>query len=522
MKSQNVRCWIALILLSLLGLAAGLCLNRFGVDVEPDSAVMIAAGLRCAHGEGVSIPNMVGAAKPMTWFPPMISWGVAGCEWAGLNYRQLFGVFNAVAWGLLIGWVGWLARRTAGNNALAGLFAAGVLVTSSAMCAVCGMLYSEPPFWLWMTGALAALGCWWERPLWRWAALAGVCVGGALLTRYVGLTLVALGGLAMLVRPGQKWGRRLAASALFGILSAGPMFAWHFWQTKMRHGDGARTLAWHPIPQKLMEEGIATFASFIVPAQYADSVFGSRAIFGLACLLVCGALFWLARRGGGTLRDRLAAVPGLVKVCTVFVGIYLSFLVVSISIADADTPLDGRILSILIPPGALLASYLCAVTVWEHGNRWARQGVTAVLGGLLLLQGMAAARLVLDRQGVLWGAGATSPLLDALGAIPSDAVIYSNDPYAIYMAVRRKTETLPFALPSGPPTPREREDFRAQMEEMRAALAGKGGWVVYWNALRFLDPVIDQDELKTAVRVVEARASEDGTLLRVAPGTPQP
>ena len=521
-KSQSFKWRIALGVLALLGVAAGLYMNRFGVDVEPDSAVMITAGLRCAHGEGVSIPNMMGEPKPMTWFPPMIAWLIAGCERAGLNYRHAFGVLNAVAWGLLIGWVGWLARRVCGKNAVPGLLAAGVVLTSGAICAVCGTLYSEPVFWLWMTGSLAALGRWWERPLWRWAALAGVCVGGAMLTRYVGLTLVALGGLAMLARPGQTGRRRLAAAALFGLLSAGPMVEWHFWQTQMKHGDGERSLAWHPITPKLINEGIATLASFIVPAQYADSLWATRAIFALACLLGCGALLWLARHSGGTLRNRFAATPGLVKISAVFAGIYLSFLVVSISIADADTPLDGRILSILIPPGTLLAAYLCAVTVWAHGSRRARRGVTAGVCGLLLLQGLAASRLIRDRQGVLWGAGATSPLLDALCALPPDAVIYSNDPYAIYMAVGRKTETLPFALPPGSPTPRAREAFRAQIQEMRAALAGTGGWVVYWDTLGFLDPVLGREELKTAVRVVETRTSDDGILLRVAPATPQP
>jgi hypothetical protein len=129
-----------LALLSGLGIAAGLYMNRHGVDMEPDSAVYVSAGIRCAHGEGVSLPNLIGAPKPLTWFPPVMPWMVSICERTGLDIRKSFGVFNAVAWGLLIVWVGLLAKRCAGGRPILGLFAAGSILTSSAICRVSGFL----------------------------------------------------------------------------------------------------------------------------------------------------------------------------------------------------------------------------------------------------------------------------------------------------------------------------------------------------------------------------------------------
>ena len=221
-------------------------------------------------------------------------------------------------------------------------------------------------------------------------------------------------------------------------------------------------------------------------------------------------------RGVWVVRAQLAAIPGLVVASALFLGIYLSFLVLSISIADADTPLDGRILLILIPPGTMVAGFLGAVTLRESSRR-VRWLVTAGICGLLLLHGFSTAQFITDRKGVLWGAGANSPTLDALCSLPQEAIIFSNDPYAIYMAVRRKTETLPFVPPVGTPSAGAREDFRREMNAMQEALASKGGWVVYWNALGFLDPVIDAELLKKTVPVVESKSVADGTLWRVAP-----
>jgi len=514
--------WATLVCLSLLGMAVGLYWNRYGVDVEPDSAVMMTAGLRFAHGEGVSIPNMLGDPKPMVWFPPVVSWVVGLFEWAGVDSQRGFGVLNPVLWGILIGWAGWLAGRAARGVQVLGVFAAGVILTNGAIGLAYGMLYSEPFFYLWLVGALAALGCWWDRPLLRWAALAGVAVGGALMTRYVGLTLGLLGGCVILLRPGVDWKRRGAALACFGVLSAGPMLGWHFWQSTLRHGESPRTLAWHPITGELVNDGIATLSQFILPKQVAASVASTRLIFALACLAAGVALWrWFGRCEGRSLREKLAATPGLVVASAVFMVIYTAFLVVSISIADADTPLDGRILSMLVVPGVFVAVYLLAVVLWEQGSRRARGWLAAAACGFLLLQGVATLREIAYRNvGVIWSPGRPSPTLDALCALPGDAVIYSNDPYAIYMAVRRKTETLPFALPSPTPGERARAELKKDMAQMREALARKGGWVVYWNALNFLDPVIDRELLETAVPVVDSKALEDGMLLYVAPQTP--
>jgi hypothetical protein len=511
------RWLIALLLLSLLGVGAGLFMNRFGVDMEPDSAVYLTSGIHFARGEGMSLPNLIGAPQPMVWFPPVTPWMVSLCEWSGLDIRKSFGVFNAVAWGILIGWVGWLAHRAAGGRPVLGVLAAGAMLTSHSICAVNGFLYSEPPFLLCLMGGLAALAAWWERPGFQWVVVAGVCIGLGLLTRYVGLTLVLLGGLTLLVRPGVDLRRRCVALASFGALSVGPMFGWHLWMKLGRSALSAeRILAWHPITWAQINEAIATFASFVVPEDVAGTPCSTWIVFGLMTALGGVAVWaWLGRRDGRTLSEKLAVLPALVGLSAVFIGIYLAFLVVSISIADASTPLDWRILSIIVPPGVLIVAYLVKVSVVERLEKVACAGGCLAALALLVLLGRHTFCDDVCRDKIYWMPGETSPVLDALRTVPAQTVVFSDAPCEIYMALRRKTEDLPHLLPEDAGLFGEARGLEAEIAAMQKKLAD-GGWVVYWKGLEG-DSAIPLKKLQAVFPVIETKIFPDGALLHIAP-----
>jgi len=508
---------ILLVILSAFGIIAGLYMNRFGVDVEPDSAVMMSAGILFAHGEGVSEPNLIGDAKAMTWFPPALPWMIAYCEKTGLDIRKAFAVFNAISWGLLTGWVGLLAYRVAGQKPLFGILAAAMILTSGAISYIHGMLYSEPPFLLWMTGSLAALAFWWERPLFRWAGVAALCAGAAVLTRYVGVTLGLTGGLLMLLRLSIAYRRRLGMLIVFSVLSLGPLFAWHLWQTNGRHAASERTLAWHPITLAQISEGVDTIVSFVVPEEFSKLPYSKAFILtAIALLMIAAAGLWLGRRNGKSILENLAATPPLVWISAGFMGIYVAFLIVSISIADAETPLDARILSILLPPGAIVVTYFVSLVSCQPNGRLTRWVTIAALSGLLILQEISTIRYQVMRADVTWSPNHPSELLKAVCAIPKNAMIFSNEPTSIYMATRRKSEGLPCPPPMNNSIAGKLNDFNQRMQILEKTMAPQGGWVVYWIQLNG-DPVVSADIVTKTLPVQETMRFDDGVILRIAP-----
>ena len=508
---------IGLLILSSLAVIAGLYMNRFGVNVEPDSAVCMSAGILFAHGEGISEPNLLGPAKAMTWFPPTIPFIVAIFEKLDFDILKAFAVLNALSWGLLTGWVGWLAYRIAGRTPLLGIFAATAILTSNAICYVHGMLYSEPLFLLWTTGSLATLACYWDRPHLRWSVAAALCVGGALLTRYVGLTLVVTGSLILLLRPSQNWRRRLGVLVVFTALSFGPLFAWHVWQKNVRHASSERTLEWHPITSAQIDEGITTLSAFIIPPEFSNFPYSKTIILTLAIILVLAAL-WLGlshdnQRG---IREKLAEIPSLVWISALFIAIYGSFLIVSISIADADTPLDDRILSIILPPTIIITAYLAFTAGWKRMPRLSNYVAIGCVCGLLTFHGISTIRNQVTRDYLTWSPRDPSILLDTIRSIPDQALIFSNEPAAVYMATRRKSEGLPYPLAKEESDSAKQDSLNQKMAFLKKTMGSNGGWVVYWIRLHG-DPVVSEDFIKKTMPVQETLRFDDGIILHIAP-----
>ena len=509
--------FIVLLIVSGMSLTAGLYMNRRGVDVEPDSAVCMTAGILFAHGEGISQPNGIGPAKAMTWFPPTIPFLVAVCERFNWDILKSFAILNALTWGILTFLVGWLACRTAGHTPLLGILAAALILTSDAICYVHGMLYSEPLFLLWTTGSLALLAFYWKQPRLRWVAAAALCVDAALLTRYVGLTLVITGGLIMLLPSNQTWRRRLTSAIIFSTLSLGPLFAWHIWQKNVRHASSERTLEWHPISLAQINEGFSTLASFIVPPEFANFPYSTNVTLSLTFIFIFAAMWrWLCRDHKKAVLNQLKETPPLVWMSTLFILIYGSFLILSISIADADTPLDSRILSILLPPLAIIASYLAFAAGWKRTSPFLKTIALVFVGGLLALHALSTIRTQVTRSYLTWSPQDSSPLLDAIRALPNLSLIYSNEPAAVYMATRRKSEGLPLLPPENESDPIKLNELNEEIENVKQTMAPQGGWIIYWNQLHG-DPVVSQEILEKNLPVLKKISFDNGLLLHIAP-----
>ncbi len=513
--------WLLLVVLSSLGLGAGLYETRFGSDLSPDSAVYATAGILFAHGEGLSQPNLKGPPEPMTWYPPFVSWVVAVIEKCGWEITRAYGIFSSLTWGLLVGAVGFLAWRVSGQNAVLGGLAAGVILTNSAICQTHELLLSEAPFLLWLVGSLAALGNWWDQPRLRVLVVAGVFVAGALLTRYVGASLALLGGALVLLRPGLRWPARLGHATLFCALSVGPLAAWIAWQRFGGEGAPPRPLELHPITWDYFLEGFSNVTSFLVPKEFAASSPAQGAVAGAALVLLFDALRrWLRGNAAGW-RAKLSETPGVVWASVGFVLCYLAFLIVSISVADAETRLDERILVMLIPPLTLAGAFLVSQSFWLQGGPKVRLFLWAGGAALLVLHALSTVLVLQEQTTVTWPPGQPSALGEAVRALPKGALIYSDQPPAVYWVSRRKTELLPDDLPDSEADAEERGEFTAEVGEFKRSLRAKGGWIVYFNKLRRIEPRLPFQALRKAVPTARLQFFDDGILVQVPPRRPR-
>jgi hypothetical protein len=510
--------WAAIALISLCAFAICAYDNRFGADVLPDSGDYISTAVQIAHGNGYSEPNRSGPPIPMTWFPPLYPLLIAAAERAHLPLYRAIGLFDAACYALLTFMAAWWVWRCTASRLWAAM--AGIIVlTNHAIYFVHSEILSEPLFLLWSTAALIFLSEWRRNAKYAFALAAGICISGGLLTRYAGASFAPAAAIIILCAPGVRWRRKLAALGLILAVGMGPSFVWSRWHTPPDDTATGRTLQWHPIPLDRLQDGVDTLASFVVPDAYSFGL-PTPIIVGAACLVLVAGWIIIARRRGGE-SESSAARRAALRVCIVFVAVYIAFLVFSASCMDKDISLDARILSVIVPP---LATIFC---IWG-------QSLIAALAGrpvrVAACGGLAAILLIhandvfedarYDRQSAAdmrWFPTLKSATLDALGRIPATAGVWSDKACAIFMACRLPTDDLPTRPDDPTADAQSAQDYAEAIQELRDDLTNAGGgWIVFWRRLSdFGDSFLLDDDVRRNFIIAQETHCDDGILMRI-------
>ncbi len=489
---------VALVSLSAALLAAW-CTSRYGIGVSPDSAYYIVAARSLAAGQGLRFNG-----EPLVHWPPGYPLLLAGLGVVGVEPLEGARAFAILLYAANVALVCWVAFLLSGRSAIAGIGAGVLLLVSPEMLHFHVMAWSEPPF-LCLTFLSLLLFC---RSLDRGGSLtaaAGLCAGAALLTRFVGFTLLPPFLLCIAVCRPEAGRRRVRETLLFLCPAILPMTAWQLYNRAVAHAASVRAFAFHP-------PGVSS-AMLIAVAALAAAEIGRRF-------------------GRGRLRGPCGVETVLSLWLLAFLVTYCSLVYFSLCFLDALTPLDGRIMSPVLICGGLY----CLGSIWssqsgagsapgqiaagaaqepsqsapaaeQSASRSARrppesapaaqpkQGSAEIASGpprwwqwiataaLVLAAGRAATVLTVARQQHDAGYGYTSrawrnsPTLAWIDSLPPGQVIYSNVPELIAFRNRRTAHLLPprYNPTSRVPSARLADDIAA----LQAALR-QGAVVVYF------------------------------------------
>jgi hypothetical protein len=512
--------WVLIPVISITALLVGIYANRFGADVLPDSGDYITGGIRLAHGEGYSIANRGGPPIPQTWFPPLISLVIAGMESLHAPIYKSMGIFDACCYALLVGMAGcWVWQCT--KNVFWSVMAAAIVLSSHAIYFVNSLVLSEPLFLIWITASLWFLAKWHRRQKTFSLWMAGICISGALLSRYAGLSLIPAALIMMLMARRVRWYRKLAGMGVITLLGLGPSLAWSHWHTPGQTSATGRSLEWHPITVDRINDGVETLASFILPERYSPHI-PPAAIVGCGAVFFVGAflLLWLGKARSNDPVDRRNASRSAIAVNAIFIVVYLLFLTASISYVDGGTPLDERILSAVVLPLAVIFCIVGQSIGDLIGSPWIR--VPACIFLLLML--LAHAKAVLDEvrqrqspEDLAWFPTVQSDTLDALRDIPPAEAVWSDKPAAIFMAYRLGTNLLPDRPADPLADSQSADDYSDAIQSLRDELNETGGgWIVFWHQLRdFGDGFLQEEDVRSNFVIADEEKFEDGILLRI-------
>lgn len=434
------------ILLSVAGIL--LVLHRtaeYGVGLNTSDAVnYLSAAHSFADGDGYLLVT----GGPYVKWPPLFPTLLAVPTAVGVDPLTTGRYLNALAFGLSIFLTGkWLIENIEHRS----LIVLGVLSVFLAepLVRMASVLSTEPVYVL-----LTLLFClslsrflYDQNPKsfgWAilWAAL-------ATLQRYIGMSLIAVGGLLILfVMPQVGVHRRLLYACLFGVFSTAPIGLWVIRDYRLNN-----TLMGSRVPPEISMSGNLRILyeilekwvtrSWWLPDRVVQNIPGELIVVGFLLLIVLGMAMWLKFRERVGLEQR----TNILVLSTVIVT-YLIFLLIAVTLTETTFILkDDR----FVLPVYVFFLWLSLLTIDMLVSPVAnRKAVAVIVSGLVFTwAGVATYRNVhvladqLPNSMYVESEWHESELMEWVREELPEGKIYSNDPLAVYVLAGRRADRAP-------------------------------------------------------------------------------
>ncbi len=375
--------------------------QTWGLGVSYDSVVYVQASHRLS-AIPLPQPRDLGGQALYWWGPvyPLVLKAVG----AGYSGARILNAILLCAGSLLVGAVTW---RSVG--ARAGLTAGVLYALSPAVFAAHLNLLAEPLYLLLATGGLALVAA--RRPV-----PAGLVAGAATLARYAGLPLIVAGAVVLRGRDRLK----------FLAVSLSLYLGWIVRNQLAAGQTTGRVPRWHPPSWSVVDAGGHELVRLLITPGRLPSLHLPFVHAGAIAQVVAAASLSYA-----LVRADRRAPPPLVRLGLIYAGLYIAFLALTISLFDAGTPIDERLLVPLVPP-------LVVAFAWLARSLPIVAAVLCCVFGVAMLQeARSADRYGVDYSGRIWSAARIRP-----AELPPGQ-LYSNWPAAIAYFTGRSPREIP-------------------------------------------------------------------------------
>ncbi len=485
--------------------------TRQGIGITPDSVRYVDAATSLLDGNGLRADG-----EPLTHYPPLyplllaIAGGFAGDVLVAARW------LHALVFACTVGVVTYGAWRFSGRSLSIAVVSGLLPVAMPDGLLIHVQALSEPPFLLLALCGHLLLAHHLTCPDRRFLAAGSAAIGCALLTRYAGAALLPAPLILLACLKERPLRSRALDGALFAGLAGGPLLLWLVRNAIVSGIAANRPLAWHPFGMARVRETAGTFAAWILPAEVPFAI-QVPALLAFAATIALLVLF-AARRGD----ERLRGLVRYTILVSIFACSYIAFLVASISLMDAHTLMDARILSpiplllaVAIPPLLLRAAQARPEKALRHAVLllpfalavW-NLPVTIDLGGALRANGFGYANR----------AWKSSEGMALLAAHPPDAPVYTNARNAAFILTGRRTMPVPAKLDTRTREPRP--EFDAEMRTMRGDVQERGAILVLFDREMWRWNLPAREELAETLRPAEAERLRDALVLRAKQNTP--
>ena len=436
-----------------------------GAGLANDSAAYIAGARSILQGKGYSDIWLDSELEAITHYPPLLSLTLAAIGLLKIDPLRGVRILNILLFGAntaLLGLLGWRATR----SQAAGIWLAAIFMLNISLLRVHVFALSEPLYLFLSLLSFILIDLYLDNTVNNppestpkrgkqkmvWVALAGVISSLAFLTRYSALALLPTSVVALVLLQ-NNWPARLKSTSLY-LAAAFPLMSAWFLRNKLSAGNVTnRSFQFHPITAENIQPVLPNFAQFLLPMEsWQAALIKSGWLPGL--LVVVGVLLfaWLALRTWQVImRPQKQAIQPISFTTTLYIFGYLGAVLFSMSFFDASTKFQPRILA-PIYVSLMLLSAIAGAWLFQQGSGkpWP-QKLTFSLALVALAFSAYSSQQGLSNftqagQGYASWKWHDSLLMTTLRNLPSETIIYTNTPPAVYLVTGRASRILPSAI----------------------------------------------------------------------------
>ena len=426
----------------------------FGLGLTDDAISYIASSRALLAGQGFTRIWLATGLEPITHWPPIFSFSLAAISRVlSMDPYRSARFLNILVFGANTAILATLGSKMT-RSRLMGVFLAILFLSNSALIRLHAQALSEP---LYLTVSLLAFLAFerafassHRKELHKWLIFAGFITGISYLTRYAALSLIATFILAIVILC-PTWRKRFTSLVFFFVGVFPPIFAWML-RNKIVGGSATnRAIRWHPVTLENIERGLISFFKVIIPIPELSYPFLEKP-FLLAIipsLIALALLIWIVPLGlKYFIKPEENKQPEIISfTMALYIFGYMGSLLVSLTLFDAATPLNDRILSPVYLAVFILLVYFI--------HRLFQQGkiVPATILAIFVLSTslIAQVRTVDKLQKSAMGFGSwrwrESTVMEAIRNFPEDVEIHTNQPPAVYFWTDRPAYRLWDAQP---------------------------------------------------------------------------
>ncbi len=474
---QQVWTVLALVLLAAVGSGLIHYATSSGIGLRDDTFSYFTAAEGLASGAGYGRIDGAGNFRPLTNFPPGYSALLAGTTVMGLDLeagaRLLAGLSHS-AIVLLVG----LSLLWASRSRQLALLGATLALFSPNLLEILAWARAEGPYLSLALGCLLTLASYVEKDRERWLLASGCLAALALLTRYVGVTIVIAGGIAMPLLSGWSKRKGVWRPLAFAGVALTPTMAF-IARNSLIAGSATNRPApyWHPPSAAKLLEGSRTVLEWILPARWVASMGSWGWIPTLALLGLVTLVPFLTWRLGDTARAKSIARLGTVH--GLHAAVYSFTLLISVSAFDRLTPLNARVLSPVQLSVGVMVLLFAGLAYRQASLRG--KAILLVIASLALVgqvdrgwkQAKALAEEGLGFNSDSWRASQTMEYMR--NEIP-DVPIFTNNVPALYFLANRHASFIPTRV--DPASGEAREEYDHRLKEMGRAFRLENAYMV--------------------------------------------